>query len=240
MRMLEVEGFSVKYQNVVALESVTLHVEPGEVVTVIGPNGAGKTSLVNAIMGLHEYVGTLRFPFAPDASRATESRVKARIALVPESRDLFGQMSVADNLRLGGYIYRYQRGGETADRMRDVFRLFPRLRERQAQLAYTLSGGERQMLALGRALMLRPRLLMLDEPSLGLAPLIVAEIFGIIRQLKDEGVSILLMEQNARGALKVADRAYVLENGSITLGGNAADIAENPRVMDSYLGIRKS
>ncbi|TAK49793.1 MAG: ABC transporter ATP-binding protein [Xanthobacteraceae bacterium] len=237
MTMLEVDQFSVRYHSVVALNKISLRVEPGHVTTVIGPNGAGKTSLVNAIMGLHDYSGTLRFPFAPDATRTTEARVKARITLVPESRDLFGQMSVVDNLRLGAYIDRYQPRNEREGRLKEVFRLFPRLRERQSQLAYTLSGGERQMLALGRALLLRPYLLMLDEPSLGLAPLIVAEIFRIIQTLKDDGVSILLIEQNARAALKVADYAYVLENGTVTLEGKASDVANNPRVLDSYLGL---
>jgi branched-chain amino acid transport system ATP-binding protein len=235
--MLEVESFSVRYHSVVALNNVSLRVEEGQVTTVIGPNGAGKTSLVNAIMGLHVYSGTLRFPFAPDATRTTEARVKARIALVPESRDLFGQMSVLDNLRLGAYVHRYHAREKREERLKDVFNLFPRLRERKTQLAYTLSGGERQMLALGRALLLRPRLLMLDEPSLGLAPLIVVEIFRIIESLKKEGVSILLIEQNARAALKIADHAYVIENGAVTLSGKAQDIVNDPRVMQSYLGL---
>lgn len=237
MNMLEVEGFSVRYHSIAALSNVSLRVKEGQVTAVIGPNGAGKTSLVNAIMGLHDYSGTLRFPFAPDATQTTEARVKSRIALVPESRDLFGQMSVVDNLRLGAYVDRYHAREERDKQLKEVFRLFPRLRERQMQLAYTLSGGERQMLALGRALLLQPRLLMLDEPSLGLAPLIVIEIFRIIQSLKNDGVSILLIEQNARAALKVADYAYVLESGNITLSGKAQDIANDPRVMQSYLGL---
>ena len=209
----------------------------GEVTAVIGPNGAGKTSLVNAIMGLCASSGRVAFPFAPEAVRSTEARVRARIALVPETRELFGPMTVRDNLRLGAFVLRHDRSCRIDERIADVFKLFPRLKEREHQLAHTLSGGERQMLALGRALMLRPRLLMLDEPSLGLAPLIVAEIFKVIDRLRKEGVSILLIEQNARAALRISDQAYVLENGSVQLQGRASDVATDPRVIESYLGM---
>jgi len=238
--LLETENFSVHYRRVVALNDVSMRVCAGEVTAVIGPNGAGKTSLVNGVMGLCPSSGRISFPFAPDAVRSTETRVRARIALVPETRDLFGPMTVRDNLRLGAFAVRHDRACRIDDRIADIFNLFPRLKEREHQLAQTLSGGERQMLALGRALMLSPRLLMLDEPSLGLAPLIVAEIFRVIGKLKEEGVSILLIEQNARAALRISDHAYVLENGSVQLNGRACDIAADPRVIESYLGMGMS
>ena len=238
--LLEIERFSALYNRVVAVEDVSMRVCAGEVTAVIGPNGAGKTSLVNAVMGLCASRGRISFPFAPEAVRSTEARVRARIALVPEKRELFGPMTVRDNLRLGAFAVRHDRASAIDDRMTDIFNLFPRLEERKHQLAQTLSGGERQMLALGRALMLRPRLLMLDEPSLGLAPLIVAEIFRVIDKLKTEGVSILLIEQNARAALRISDHAYVLENGSVQLQGRACDVAADPRVIESYLGMGAS
>ena len=238
--LLEIEHFSVQYRRVVALDDVSMRVCAGEVTAVIGPNGAGKTSLVNAIMGLCASSGRISFPFAPEAVRSTEARVRARIALVPETRELFGPMTVRDNLRLGAFALRHDRTCCIDERIADVFNLFPRLREREHQLAHTLSGGERQMLALGRALMLCPRLLMLDEPSLGLAPLIVAEIFKVIDKLRKEGVSILLIEQNARAALRISDHAYVLENGAIQLQGRACDVAADPRVIESYLGMGMS
>ena len=238
--LLEIEGFSVRYRRVVALDDVSMRVRAGEVTAVIGPNGAGKTSLVNAVMGLYPSSGRISFPFAPEAVRSTEARVRARIALVPEARELFGPMTVLDNLRLGAFAVRHDRACRIDERIADIFNLFPRLEERVHQLAHTLSGGERQMLALGRALMLRPRLLMLDEPSLGLAPLIVAEIFRVIAKLREEGVSILLIEQNARAALRISDHAYVLENGSVQLQGRACDVAADPRVIESYLGMGMS
>ena len=236
-RVLTIEGLSVRYNQVAALNDISMHLEAGEVTAVIGPNGAGKSSLVNAVMGLVPFTGRILFPFAPQAARSIEARVHARIALVPETRELFGPMTVRDNLRLGAYARRKEGASASETRVLEIFRLFPRLEERQHQLAHTLSGGERQMLALGRALMLRPRLLMLDEPSLGLAPMIAAEIFKVIARLKAEGVSVLLIEQNARAALQVSDRAYVLENGSIHLSGNAVDIMHDPRVIASYLGL---
>jgi branched-chain amino acid transport system ATP-binding protein len=235
--VLEVEGLSVRYHRARALSDVSICIAAGEITTVIGPNGAGKTSLVNAVMGLCLSTGRIYFPFAPDAARSVEGRIRAQITLVPETRDLFGPMTVRDNLRLGAYSLRRHPSIDPEARIAEVFRLFPRLQERQRQLAHTLSGGERQMLALGRALMLGPRLLMLDEPSLGLAPLIAAEIFKTIERLRDDGVSILLIEQNARSALRIADRAYVLENGTVQLNGKACEIAADPRVIESYLGI---
>lgn len=235
--LLRLERFGVRYGRLVALNDVSLEARAGEVTAVIGPNGAGKTTLVNAVMGLVPASGTLAFPTWPEAGRSVETRVRSRVVLVPETRDLFGPMSVLDNLRLGAFAARHEKGFDIAARLRGVFEIFPRLQERQAQLAQTLSGGERQMLALGRALMMRPRFLMLDEPSLGLAPLIVAEIFRVIERLKGDGVSILLIEQNARAALRIADSAYVLEGGSVQLSGPAHDVAEDERVMNTYLGM---
>ncbi|UPJ48312.1 ABC transporter ATP-binding protein [Bradyrhizobium sp. 200] len=234
--LLEIERFTVRYDRLIAVNDVSLQAHAGEVTAVIGPNGAGKTSLVNAVMGLVPFDGRLAFPAWPQAARSTEARVRARISLVPETRDLFGPMTVFDNLRLGAFTARGGRDFDMAVRLDEIFRLFPRLAERRDQRADTLSGGERQMLALGRALMLRPRFLMLDEPSLGLAPLIVAEMFRVIERLRDEGVSVLLIEQNARAALRVSDRAYVLENGAVRLHGKASDIAADPRVIEAYLG----
>jgi branched-chain amino acid transport system ATP-binding protein len=234
--LLKVERFSVRYGRLFAVNNVSLEARAGEVTAVIGPNGAGKTSLVNAIMGLVPFEGSLAFPAWPEASRSVEARIRARISLVPETRDLFGPMSVLDNLRLGAFASRGEAGFDMASRLSEMFALFPRLAERRRQRADTLSGGERQMLALGRALMLRPLFLMLDEPSLGLAPMIVAEMFRIIERLRNAGVSILLIEQNARAALRISDRAYVLESGAVHLAGDAKDVAADPRVVDAYLG----
>lgn len=234
--LLRIERFSVRYGRLLAVNDVSLEAHAGEVTAVIGPNGAGKTSLVNAIMGLIPFEGSVAFPAWPAAARSIEARIRARISLVPETRDLFGPMSVLDNLRLGAFALRSEVGFDMASRLTGVFKLFPRLAERREQRADTLSGGERQMLALGRALMLRPSFLMLDEPSLGLAPLIVAEMFRIIQRLKNDGVSILLIEQNARAALRISDRAYVLENGAVHLAGGASEIAADPRIIDAYLG----
>ena len=234
--LLEMHDLCVSYGKVEAVHRVSLDVGEGRIVTVIGPNGAGKTTLLAAIMGLLPSRGTLRYRGAPLASLSVEERVAAGIVLVPEKRELFASMTVADNLELGAFAVR--RSGSIAAARADVYQRFPRLEERKAQLAGTLSGGERQMLALGRALMSRPKLLMLDEPSLGLAPLIVREIFNIVAALKATGVSILLVEQNARAALQVADHGYVLETGDLALEGPSADLAANPRVAETYLGGR--
>lgn len=235
--LLQIERLAVRYGRLTAVNEVSLEARAGEVTAVIGPNGAGKTSVVNAVMGLVPFAGRLAFPQWPGASRSIETRVRARISLVPETRDLFGPMTVLDNLRLGAFTARAEPRFDMRARVAEVFRLFPRLEERRDQLAHTLSGGERQMLALGRALMLKPRFLMLDEPSLGLAPLIVADMFRIIAQLKNEGVSILLIEQNARAALRLSDRVYVLEGGTIQLEGKASDIAADNRIIEAYLGM---
>ena len=241
--ILEVQGLSVAYGKVAAINSASLKVDAGQIVTVIGPNGAGKTTLLAAIIGALPPNGSARgrVQFETervDASELVIERMVARgMALVPERRELFGEMSVSDNLLLGAF-QRYRSGHrDQAHTMEDVFTLFPRLRDRRTQLAGTLSGGERQMLAVGRALMAKPKLLMLDEPSLGLAPLIVREIFHIIVELKRRGVAILLVEQNARAALQTADYAYVLETGEVELEGPARQLASDSRVIESYLGL---
>ncbi|GMV47805.1 MAG: ABC transporter ATP-binding protein [Pseudomonadota bacterium] len=239
--VLDVRALSAAYGKVEALHGASLKVASGQIVTVIGPNGAGKTTLLAAIMGALPLGGSMRgrilFDGVERAGQEIEQMVAAGMTLVPETRELFGEMTVADNLLLGAF-QRFRRGErDQAATMDEVFALFPRLHERRAQRAGTLSGGERQMLAIGRALMARPRLLMLDEPSLGLAPRIVREIFRIIETLKQGGASILLVEQNARAALQVADYAYVLETGEIALEGPAAQLASDARVIESYLGL---
>ena len=218
------------------LTGLNLDLAQGQVVTVIGPNGAGKSTTLNALMGALPSRGQVVFDGQDLAEATLEERVMMGLALVPEKRELFGTMPVEDNLILGGYRAMKLRVPNWRGELERVYELFPRLKERRAQLAGTLSGGERQMLAVGRALMSRPKLLMLDEPSLGLAPLIVREIFRIIDQLRAQGTSILLIEQNARAALEVADHGYVLETGSIVLDGPARDLATDARVIDTYLG----
>jgi branched-chain amino acid transport system ATP-binding protein len=231
--LLEVEGLQVRYGDVAAVHGVSLHLMAGEIATLIGPNGAGKSTTLNAILGILPASGSVRLEGADISRLEIEDRVASGIGLVAERRELFAPMSVADNLVLGAHL---QPRRALAAALEDVFRLFPRLRERRGQIASTLSGGERQMLAIGRALMARPRVLLLDEPSLGLAPRIVAEMFAIIRGLRERGVAILLVEQNARAALAVSDRGYVLEMGRIVLQGASADLAADERVARSYLG----
>jgi branched-chain amino acid transport system ATP-binding protein len=235
--ILEIRELCVSYGKVEALHHINLKVEAGKIVTVIGPNGAGKTTMLSAIMGLLPSKGEIEFQGEVQRDIEVEHLVAMGMTLVPEKRELFGEMSVEDNLLLGAF-QRYRSGdrdeGQTMDQ---VFTTFPRLRERRTQLAGTLSGGERQMLAVGRALMAKPKLLMLDEPSLGLAPLIVREIFHIIADLKKTGVAILLVEQNARAALQIADYAYVLETGSVALEGDSRQLADDPRVVETYLGL---
>ena len=227
----------VSYGQVEALHGVTMELNEGEIVTVIGPNGAGKTTLLCAAMGLLPSTGTLTIAGASIARPSVEAMVARGVALVPERRELFGEMSVEDNLLLGGF-FRWRKGQrDQKARMEEVFGIFPPLRERHTQLASTLSGGERQMLAIGRALMARPKLLMLDEPSLGLAPLIVREVLKVVSSLRRHGVSVLLVEQNARAALQVADRAYVLEMGAVALSGPAQDLLHDRRIIDTYLGL---
>ncbi|HEX9182553.1 MAG TPA: ABC transporter ATP-binding protein [Burkholderiales bacterium] len=235
---LEVKEFSVAYGKVEALHRASLRVAEGAIVTVIGPNGAGKTTLLGAVMGLLASRGTLRYDGKALDGVSTEERVARGMCLVPERRELFAELSVEDNLRLGAFHRRGAGARAIGADMEEVYGRFPRLRERAQQLAGTLSGGERQMLALGRALMAKPRLLLLDEPSLGLAPIVVREIYQIIAGLKRTGVSMLLVEQNARAALQVADYGYVLETGDIVLQGAAAELAGHPRVIETYLGSR--
>ena len=235
--LLEVRDLCVAYGKVEAVHQAGLRVEEGRIVTVIGPNGAGKTTLLAALMGMLAARGSVSYAGKEITRVEPEQRVSRGLCLVPERRELFAAMTVEDNLVLGAF-HRYRKRDKTiAADFEQVYHLFPRLLERRRQLAGTLSGGERQMLALGRALMSRPRLLMLDEPSLGLAPLIVRDIFRVIAGLRETGVSILLVEQNARAALQVADYGYVLETGDIVLEGPSADLASNPRVIESYLGL---
>ena len=234
-QILDIEDLRVSYGKVEAVRGATLAMDRGQIVTIIGPNGAGKTTLLAAIMGLLRADGRVTFDGCDMAQMEVEDRVAIGVCLVPERRELFGDMTVADNLLLGAYAHRDD-GKTTSERFDAVYARFPRLAERRHQLASTLSGGERQMLALGRALMGRARLLLLDEPSLGLAPLMVREIFRIVASLRQLGVSILLVEQNARAALETADHGYVLENGEIVLSGPASALMHDPRVVASYLG----
>lgn len=238
--LLEVHDLRASYGKVEALHGASLRVDNGTIVTVIGPNGAGKTTLLAAIMGLLPATGSVIYAGADLAGSEVESRVAAGICLVPERRELFGNLSVEDNLRLGAFqrVYRGERGADSD--LGEVYTLFPKLKERRTQAAATLSGGERQMLALGRALMGKPSLLMLDEPSLGLAPRIVREILRVVAELRSTGVSILLVEQNARAALQIADYGYVLELGEIPLEGHSTALVDNPRIMQSYLGLNPS
>ena len=237
--LLDVRDLHVAYGKVEALHGVSLAIERATIVTVIGPNGAGKSTLLGAIMGLLPSRGEIRFDGRAVAKLTAEERVAAGVCLVPERRELFAAMSVADNLELGAFARRRERRSSLAAAREEVYRRFPRLDERRRQAAGTLSGGERQMLALGRALMAKPRLLLLDEPSLGLAPIVVREILNIIAGLRETGVAILLVEQNAYAALQVADYAYVLETGDVAMEGASAALARDPRVAATYLGQRQ-
>nr|WP_221277103.1 ABC transporter ATP-binding protein [Deinobacterium chartae] len=236
--MLSVRDLHVSYGKVEALHGVSLEVRAGQIVSVIGPNGAGKSTLLGALMGVLPARGTVLYAGAPLGRLPTEARVAHGVCLVPERRELFSSMSVEDNLKLGAFV-RYQRRerGIHADLER-VYGIFPRMLERRRQLAGTLSGGEQQMLAIGRALMSKPRLLMLDEPSLGLAPIIVREIFQVFADLRASGVTVLLVEQNARAALQVSDYGYVLEAGDLKLEGVSSELANDRKVMETYLGLR--
>ncbi len=235
---LEASGLCVSYGKMLALTDASIQLEEGSIACVIGPNGAGKTTMLPALMGLHPSRGSVHYFRRPLTMETVEERVGQGLCLVPERRELFGDLNCRDNLLLGAFS-RWRKGErQFADSYAEVYRRFPRLNERATQEASTLSGGERQMLAMGRARMARPKVLMLDEPSLGLAPFMVREIFRIITSLRDTGVSILLVEQNARAALAVADYGYVLENGSVTLEGPTAELASNSRSVDTYLGRR--
>jgi branched-chain amino acid transport system ATP-binding protein len=237
--LLDVHDLHAGYGRAEVLTGLALRVQKGQVATVIGPNGAGKSTMLNALMGVLPARGRIVFDGVDLADATLEERVMLGLALVPEKRELFTTMPVEDNLVLGGYRAMRLRVPHWKGGLERVYGLFPRLKERRAQLAGTLSGGERQMLAVGRALMGGPKLLMLDEPSLGLAPLVVRDIFQTIQRLRSEGVSILLIEQNARAALQVADHGYVLETGEFALDGPAQALASDPRVIETYLGAQK-
>ncbi|EHM02596.1 ABC transporter, ATP-binding protein [Acetobacteraceae bacterium AT-5844] len=236
--ILEVRELHVSYDAIIAVSDVSLHVPKASIVTILGPNGAGKSSLLNAIMGVVPSTGTVTFAGRALGGESVEARVNDGLSLVPEKRELFYSMSVEDNLRLGRF--RLRRSGSAEPMLNEMWALFPRLKERRKQLAGTLSGGERQMLAMARALMGEPRLLMLDEPSLGLAPLIVREILQTASNLRDNGVSILLVEQNARAALRIADYGYVLENGRVMMEGDPEALQADQRIVESYLGVRSA
>ena len=233
--LLSVTDVHVAYGKVEAVRGATLEVRDREIVTIIGANGAGKTTLLNAIMGILPLKGAVTFAGRNLLRLEIEDRVAAGLSLVAEHRELFASMNVEDNLELGAFRVAK---AQTAQSFERVYALFPRLKERRRQLAGTLSGGEQQMLAMGRALMGVPKLLMLDEPSLGLAPIIVADIFRTVSELRSAGVSVLLVEQNAKAALKIADRAYVMELGEFILHGPAQEMATNERVAASYLGFQ--
>ncbi|QDF40363.1 ABC transporter ATP-binding protein [Bradyrhizobium symbiodeficiens] len=233
--LLSVTDAHVAYGKVEAVRSVSLEVGQNQIVTIVGANGAGKTTLLSAIIGILPLKGRVTFAGQDLARLDIEDRVAMGLGLVPEHRELFVTMNVEDNLELGAFRIEKRKAKASMER---VYTLFPRLKERRKQFAGTLSGGEQQMLAMGRALMGEPKLLMLDEPSLGLAPIIVADIFRIVTELRASGVSVLLVEQNAQAALKIADRAYVMELGEFVLSGKASDIAANERVAASYLGFQ--
>ena len=237
--LLEVKGLRAGYGRAEVLHGIDLQALPGGVITVIGPNGAGKSTLLNTLMGILPGQGAITFRGQDITTLTLEERVMNGMALVPEKRELFGTMAVEDNLLLGGFRQMRLGNAKWRSKLDDVYGIFPRLQERRLQLAGTLSGGERQMLAVGRALMSGPDLLMLDEPSLGLAPLIVREIFAIIDRLRQTGVTIVLVEQNARAALQVADHGYVLEMGELSAQGPASALATDPRVIDTYLGAAR-
>ena len=236
--VLELDDVAVSYGKRRALDGVSLSVAPGEIVTLLGANGAGKSTTLRAVSGLVRAArGRIRFEGRDITEVAADAIVAAGVSHVPEGREIFPEFSVRENLLVGGHTVERSR---LAERLESVFRLFPVLRDRQAQTAGTLSGGEQQMLAIGRALMTRPRLLLLDEPSLGLAPMLAREIFRVIRRINDDGVAVLLVEQNARRALAVAVRGYVLETGRLVTSGTSAALAADPRVRTAYLGLDRA
>jgi branched-chain amino acid transport system ATP-binding protein len=235
--MLQIRNLYAYYGKIEALSGVSCHVKPGEIVALIGANGAGKTTLLNSLSGLVRCKGKIIFAGEPIDQLAVEAVVARGISQVPEGRQIFAPLTVAENLELGAYLrHRQRRRQDIAADLDQIYELFPRLRERRQQTAGTLSGGEQQMLAIGRALMAQPRLLLLDEPSLGLAPVIVELIMETIVNLRQTGVTILMVEQNARTALSIADRGYVLETGRIILNGPAAELLHDRQVTRAYLG----
>ena len=232
--LLEVDNINVYYGAIHAIKGISFHVDEGEIVTLIGANGAGKTTTLDTVSGLlRSKTGDIRFQDQSIAHTPAHAIVKIGLAHVPEGRRVFTQMTVEENLEMGAFT---RSKGEVEGSLQRVYELFPRLDERRRQVAGTLSGGEQQMLAMGRALMSRPRLMMLDEPSMGLAPILVEQVFEIIRSLHAAGTTILLVEQNAQMALSIADRAYVLENGQITLSGTGTELAQSEKVRKAYLG----
>lgn len=233
--ILEVRNLAASYGRIAAIAGIEVSVGAGGIVSVVGPNGAGKTTLLNAIAGLLPASGDVLLDGEPITRLSTEARLARGLCLVSERRELFSSMTVEDNLLLGAYSL-YRKRIAYKENFAQVYQIFPRLHERRGQQAGTLSGGERQMLAIGRALMCRPRMLLLDEPSLGLSPKVTKEMLGTVAMLKTTGVSILLVEQNVRSALRISDYAYVLETGAITLSGPAQDVAADSRVINSYLG----
>jgi len=233
--MLVIKNLEAFYDGIQALKGISLHVGKGEVVCLIGANGAGKTTTLHAISGLIKRTeGDIVLEGNSISRKSPDKIVRLGVAHVPEGRQIFAPLSIPDNLRLGAYTRKDKK--KIAEDMEWMFELFPRLAERRENLAGTLSGGEQQMLALGRALMTRPKILLLDEPSMGLAPLIIKEIFRVIEQLKNDGMTILLVEQNAKAALKVADRGYVLETGKIVLSGTAEELSQSQDIQRAYLG----
>lgn len=235
MSYLKIEGLYGSYGNIQALKGIDLEVNKGEIVSIVGANGAGKTTLLTCISGLMTYKGTITYDGQRLGGKISADKiVKMGIVQVPEGRQIFSELSVTENLKMGAYSR--PRGENPQPDIDRIFGLFPRLGERKDQKGGSLSGGEQQMLAMGRAMMAHPKLLLLDEPSMGLAPVVVADIFKNIRQLHDQGITIVLIEQNAKMALKNSDRAYVIENGEITLSGPAAELAENEEIQKAYLG----
>lgn len=232
--MLDIDGINVYYGNIHAIQGVSLTVDEGEIVTIIGANGAGKTTILKTIVGLlRSKTGSIRLGGEDISAISTAAIVQRGIALVPEGRRVFPRLSVADNLILGAYA---RKDKEVKQDLERVYAMFPRLAERKKQAAGTLSGGEQQMVAMGRGLMSKPRVLLLDEPSMGLAPLLVRQIFETIVDINEMGTTILLVEQNAHMALSIADRGYVLETGTVVITGSAADLADNEQVRSAYLG----
>ena len=235
MSFLKVENLRASCGNIQALKGIDLEVEKGEIVAIVGANGAGKTTLLTCISGLMGYTGTITYDGQVLGGKITADKiVKMGVVQVPEGRQIFSELSVLENLKMGAYSR--PKGEDPRPDIERVFKLFPRLEERMHQKGGSLSGGEQQMLAMGRAMMARPRLLLLDEPSMGLAPVVVADIFRNIRELNEEGITIVLIEQNAKLALKTANRAYVIENGEITLSGPADELARNEQIRKAYLG----
>ena len=234
MSMLEVKHLKVSYGGINAVKGIDLQVDAGEMVALIGANGAGKTTTLKAICGVLQHAGRVHYN-GEDVSRLPAYQlVELGIALVPEGRGVFGRLTIEENLYMGAYVINDR--GLIRSEIERIYHLFPRLKERRSQTAGTLSGGEQQMLAIGRALMSQPKLLLLDEPSMGLAPLMVEKIFDVVRQISDNGVTILLVEQNARLALDVSHRGYVMESGLVTLQGESSDLLDNPQVRQAYLG----